>query len=1042
MDRQITTVVFTDIARSTELATRLGDAQWEQVLQRQRSYVRAHLRRFEGREIDTAGDGFLVTFGVPARAVAFALAVVSGAPELGIEIRAGVHTGEVEQSGSGVSGITVHIGARIAAAAEPGSVLVSGTVRDLAAGSDTRFEDAGETELRGVPGTWHLFRAIAPEPGLDLDAASGAQRAESAVRDAERQAGIVRGWRRIVATRRGRALTLGATAALLAVIGWVGWSVQSAPRLLASVPPHSVAQIDPSAGGIAAAASLGSLPDGIVVGEDAIWVTDPTDKTLTAIDARSLQVTDRLNVGGAPGAVAWGDGAVWVADSADRTVARIDPATGSVVGRYVVGNGPGAIAVDDEWAWATSRLDGTLSRIDLQTGDVLTNAIGVTPTGVAVAAGDVWVADLDTATVIRVDPSSVLPVGRVGVGNGPTAITAADGIVWVANVRDGTVSRIDPTTDTAWTVPVGAAPSAIAASSDAVWVGDSATAEVVRLDPSSGQVVQRISVGSSPQGIAIGSGAPWFTVRGDVTNHRGGTLRIALESSAVLPGIDPNAVTDPLAYQLLRLSHDSLVAYQHVAGLEGFTLVADLATAIPKPGPDDRTWTFQLRTGIHFSDGRPVRASDVRRSVERAVALSGPYGFTDLVGVDACASDPPVCDLSAGIEVDDESGRVTLHLDQPDADLLDALTFVFIVPADTPMEVATAPVPATGPYVIDRYDPDAGIHLVRNERFVQWSSAAQPDGYPDAVDWFIVAPGEDPIEMVASGAADWSPGALRDGGRIESLRTGHASQLHVFPSPRTWFEFMNTRVPPFDREDVRRAVNLATDRQLALDAYGGPLTGRITCQTLLPGLPGYEPYCPYTVGPGASGTWRAPDLSRAQAIIDASGTKGMTIEVLGADLPGHRDVAAYFASLLEQLGYQAHVRLFELWPYFDFVSDPANRDAIQMAGYWFQLAGTSLSAQFLGSFACDATFTADDPQNTARFCDPAIDARVQDAIAAEATDPVAARRIWAEVDRMVTDASPAVAAFNPTAVEFVSERVGNLQYHPILLLMLDQLWVR
>jgi class 3 adenylate cyclase len=156
-DRVLATVLFTDIVGSTERAAKLGDAAWRQVLEQHDELVRGELRRFRGREIDTAGDGFLATFDGPARAIRCAEAVLEGARGLGLEIRAGLHTGEVELAGEKVRGIAVHIGARVSAEAAPGEVLVSSTVKDLVAGSGIEFEDRDTHPLKGVPGEWHLF---------------------------------------------------------------------------------------------------------------------------------------------------------------------------------------------------------------------------------------------------------------------------------------------------------------------------------------------------------------------------------------------------------------------------------------------------------------------------------------------------------------------------------------------------------------------------------------------------------------------------------------------------------------------------------------------------------------------------------------------------------------------------------------------------------------------------------------------------------------------------------------------------------------------
>jgi class 3 adenylate cyclase len=161
-DRVLATVLFTDIVGSTEKAAALGDRRWRDLLEGHRGLVRRELGRFRGHEVDTAGDGFLATFDGPARAVRCARAVSDGVRALGLEVRAGLHTGEVELRNDKVSGLAVHIGARVAAAAEAGEVIVSSTVKDLVAGSGLRFQDRGLKALKGVPGEWHLF-ALEPE---------------------------------------------------------------------------------------------------------------------------------------------------------------------------------------------------------------------------------------------------------------------------------------------------------------------------------------------------------------------------------------------------------------------------------------------------------------------------------------------------------------------------------------------------------------------------------------------------------------------------------------------------------------------------------------------------------------------------------------------------------------------------------------------------------------------------------------------------------------------------------------------------------------
>lgn len=156
--RRLATVLFTDVVGATARAAEIGDAAWRDLIAAHHAIVRRELARFSGTEVDTAGDGFFATFDGPARAVHCALSIGSRVRDLGLEIRAGVHTGEIEAVNGKVGGIAVHIGARIAALATPSEVRVSSTVKDLTAGSGLVFEDAGEHELKGVPDHWRLYR--------------------------------------------------------------------------------------------------------------------------------------------------------------------------------------------------------------------------------------------------------------------------------------------------------------------------------------------------------------------------------------------------------------------------------------------------------------------------------------------------------------------------------------------------------------------------------------------------------------------------------------------------------------------------------------------------------------------------------------------------------------------------------------------------------------------------------------------------------------------------------------------------------------------
>jgi class 3 adenylate cyclase len=165
-DRVLATVLFSDIVGSSEKAASLGDRAWRELLERHHELVRRELVRFRGQEVDTAGDGFLAAFDGPARAIRCGCAIAESMPELDLDVRVGLHTGECELVDGKVAGIAVHTGARVAALALPGEVLVSSTVKDLVAGSGLAFQDRGAHTLKGIPGQWELYAVerLPPSP--------------------------------------------------------------------------------------------------------------------------------------------------------------------------------------------------------------------------------------------------------------------------------------------------------------------------------------------------------------------------------------------------------------------------------------------------------------------------------------------------------------------------------------------------------------------------------------------------------------------------------------------------------------------------------------------------------------------------------------------------------------------------------------------------------------------------------------------------------------------------------------------------------------
>jgi peptide/nickel transport system substrate-binding protein len=532
-----------------------------------------------------------------------------------------------------------------------------------------------------------------------------------------------------------------------------------------------------------------------------------------------------------------------------------------------------------------------------------------------------------------------------------------------------------------------------------------------------------------------------FTARAVEGSHRGGTFTAVSPADRFAKTVDPSYL-EAQFFGVAIVTNDALVAYKKVGGPDGLTMVPDLAASIPTSPDGGLTWTFQLRAGISYSNGATVLPSDVPGSFERAMGVGASLeGNTEIVGSSACGA-KLTCDLSRGIAFDDQAGTVTFHLEAPDPKFPSTITGAMIVPNGTPMSQSETPLAATGPYMIDRYQAGREVHLVRNPHFHEWSKDAQPDGYPDAIRWTVTSIA-DPSSLVEEGLADVVLfGRDPPARRLAQLRVRVPGQLHVGPSQMTWFEMMNTGIPPFNDVRVRQAISYAADRQALVDAYGGPLAARITCQVIPPEYTGYEPYCPYTVDPNRSGRWLGPDLEKAEALIDQAGVKGQHVIVWGlAGEVAHEAVARYFAALLNQLGFKAETRLLDQDRYFTFVA--TSSEEVQMAGFWLLSPNRSAGDMIVGAFTCpDFPLTFPYVGSPANFCSRPLDAQVREARALEAKDPLGANHLWAEIDRAIVDPAPAVMAFNPTDVTFLSQRVGNFEPHPVYRILLDQVWVQ
>ena len=490
--RRLMTVLFLDVVGSTALATELGDMRWRVVLTSFRAAVRQELKRHGGREQDTSGDGFFATFAEPVQALRGAAAIAAAVQQIGLDVRTGIHTGEVEEVDGTLGGIGVHIGARAMALAGPAEVIVTSTVKELVAGSHARFDDAGEHELKGVEGRWRLHRLksidIELPPPLAHEVA------------AERLAGLAPG------TRRRRRVLVAAAAVLLAAAAVAGGIFATRGS---STPTGKITllQLDPRSGDVVRTVRDGTLgcpcganlfavngtlwerggmngdqivvrdmssgrvqrvtraPVGSIdgaVGFGSIWLLRsvvgagsasgvPVINGVQRLDELSGRPVARIRLKGdlENGTIVVGDGAVWVLQG-DGTLDRIDPATNRVTGRFATGTFETSIMLPtggNVWIceceyhevlrYDTRTQHGTTFHFDEQPWHLVEIR---TPSGPTL-----WLMDQQGATLTQIDPRTGKPKQPLGLNGHPTQAVQLGDSIWVAAGRSSTGSNFEAT---------------------------------------------------------------------------------------------------------------------------------------------------------------------------------------------------------------------------------------------------------------------------------------------------------------------------------------------------------------------------------------------------------------------------------------------------------------------------------------------------------------------------------------------------------------------------------------------------------------------
>ena len=646
-------------------------------------------------------------------------------------------------------------------------------------------------------------------------------------------------------------------------------------------------------------------------------------------------------------------------------------------------------------------------------------------------------ADEATGAVAAFDEETLTPGPVVAVGQQPRALAVAGGALWSANRLDGTLSRIDPRhARVVATVPIGEGVAALAAGTQGLWAADPSHAGVALVDPRRGIVVRRTRLGAHVTLLTAEGPRLWVVTTPPASRHRGGTLTLAgfHTPSTRYPG-DPAVNYSGDSDAVHAITNDGLLTYRRVAGSSGTQIVPDLAAALPAVRDGGSALTFQLRRGIRYADGRPVRASDVAATIVRVYRLH-PLELDDLLplglaGERTCLRRPRSCARALGVRADDAAGTVALRLRGDGRALRFALAapLFSVLPAGTPARpLRRPPFPATGPYRITAVRPSS-IVLERNPFFRPWSDDAQPPGYPDRIVWRYRMPARAALRALWSGRADVAWADLSDAA-VERFSRDHPTRNLAMPFADVEFFALDTHRGVFSDRRVRRAVALAADRRRLARALGSPLTTPMLCHVIPASYPGSRPDC---LGDPAAA------LLKARSLVARANARGRVATILVPPRAAPARATAAFASTLRNIGLLPRLEPAprSIDAYFAALADPRRRPDAGWA-HWY-MAGAPDPAQFFTPvLGCHDAPNAWRPTG---WCDPALDQQVGRAGALLASDPAAAARAWAAADRRVNAASPLIPFASANVVAPLAPRVGDPVAHWRYGALLSQMWV-
>jgi peptide/nickel transport system substrate-binding protein len=478
------------------------------------------------------------------------------------------------------------------------------------------------------------------------------------------------------------------------------------------------------------------------------------------------------------------------------------------------------------------------------------------------------------------------------------------------------------------------------------------------------------------------------------------------------------------------LVYTPLLTYRHAEGTEGAELIPGLATDLPEISSDGRTYSLELREGLEYSDGRPVMASDFEHTIERVLYLqsAGASFFTGIAGAEQYLNAHDSSADIAGIRANDETRRITIELNQPDAAFQNILAMVFagLVPGDTPFKNMTQdPPPGVGPYVITESEPNRQFVLERNPTFDELDIPDIPTGSLERITTRIVGSEREQAEDVLDDSLDYMqdppPADLKP-----TILEQASDRYEEHPTGTTYYFFLNTRTPPFDDPQVREAVNYGLDREAIGRLYAGAL--QPGCAFLAPGVPGYDEDLDTTDCPYGDPS-QPPDTERARQLIEQAGATGAKVTVWGSNETETSAVVEAYADMLNEIGLDAQPRLVDSSVYYTTIG---NQRTEAQTGFETWYMDFPHPLDFFLQLDGDSIQPTNNP-NVANIDDPHINEEI--ARLRPEPDLKSVAEDWAALDAyLVSPPHSYVAVFGHKKVAtFLSDRMdpATAIFHPV-----------